>query len=68
MNTIKEVNDRRFWRNVLIIMFIIDISVKQYKFHTNTPIIQQLVIYDLTSIFFECLLLLFIALYKISGE
>lgn len=68
MNTIKEVNDRRFWRNVLIIMFIIDISVKQYKFHTNTPIIQQLVIYDLTSIVFECLLLLFIALYKISGE
>ena len=64
MNAIEEVNDRRFWRQVLIIMFIIDISVKQYKFHTNTPIIQQLVIYDLMSILFECLLLLFIALYK----
>ena len=64
MNTIKEVNDRRFWRNVLIIMFIIDISVKQYKFYTNMPIIQQLFIYDLMSILFECLLLLFIALYK----
>lgn len=66
MNAIEEVNDRRFWRQVLIIMFIIDISVKQYKFHTNTPIIQQLVIYDLISILFECLLLLFIALYRIK--
>jgi len=64
MNTIKDFNHRRFWRQVLIIMFIIDISVKQYKFHTNTPIIQQLFIYDLMSILFECLLLLFIALYK----
>lgn len=68
MNTIKDFNHRRFWRQVLIIMFIIDISVKQYKFYTNTPIIQQLFIYDLMSILFECLLLLFIALYKISGE
>ena len=66
MNAIKEVNDRRFWRKVLIIMFILDISVKQYKFYTNMPIIQQLVIYDLTSIVFECLLLLFIALYRIK--
>jgi len=64
MNTIKEVNDRRFWRKVLIIMFILDISIKQYKFYTNTHIIQQLVIYDIMSILFECLLLLFIALYK----
>lgn len=32
MNIIKDFNDRRFWRKVLIIMFIIDISVKQYKF------------------------------------
>lgn len=54
------------WKKVLIIMFIIDISVKQYKFYTNTPIIQQLVIYDLISILFECLLLLFIALYRIK--
>lgn len=66
MNTIKDFNHRRFWRQVLIIMFIIDISVKQYKFHTNTPIIQQLFIYDLMSILFECLLLLFIALYRIK--
>ena len=54
------------WRKVLIIMFIIDISVKQYKFYTNTHIIQQLVIYDIISIVFECLLLLFIALYRIK--
>ena len=66
MNTIKEVNDRVFWRKVLIIMFILDISIKQYKFYTNMPIIQQLVIYDIMSIFFECLLLLFIALYRIK--
>jgi len=66
MNAIKEVNDRRFWRKVLIIMFILDISVKQYKFYTNMPIIQQLVIYDIMSILFECLLLLFIALYRIK--
>lgn len=66
MNIIKDFNDRRFWRKVLIVMFIIDISVKQYKFYTNTPIIQQLVIYDLMSIFFEYLLLLFIALYRIK--
>jgi len=66
MNIIKDFNDRRFWRKVLIIMFIIDISVKQYKFYTNMPIIQQLVIYDLMSIFFEYLLLLFIVLYRIK--
>ncbi len=66
MNIIKDFNDRRFWRKVLIIMFIIDISVKQYKFYTNTPIIQQLFIYDIMSILFECLLLLFIALYRIK--
>ena len=66
MNTIKDFNHRRFWRQVLTIMFILDISIKQYKFYTNMPIIQQLVIYDITSIFFECLLLLFIALYRIK--